>query len=49
MHAFFAERETAKIPEARLPAPRHFAKIAIIGGGHHGAGITVSSAGAVPR
>ena len=43
VHAFFAERETAKIPEAKAAAPRHFAKIAIIGGGTMGAGITVSA------
>ncbi|WP_312305292.1 3-hydroxyacyl-CoA dehydrogenase NAD-binding domain-containing protein [Diaphorobacter nitroreducens] len=43
VHAFFAERETAKIPEAQAAAPRHFAKIAIIGGGTMGAGITVSA------
>ena len=43
IHAFFAERETAKIPEAKAAAPRHFAKIAIIGGGTMGAGITVSA------
>ncbi|WP_404300464.1 3-hydroxyacyl-CoA dehydrogenase NAD-binding domain-containing protein [Alicycliphilus denitrificans] len=43
VHAFFAERETAKIPEAKAAAPRHFAKLAIIGGGTMGAGITVSA------
>lgn len=43
IHAFFAERETAKIPEAKAAASRHFAKIAIIGGGTMGAGITVSA------
>lgn len=43
VHAFFAERETAKIPEAQAAAPRHFAKIAIIGGGTMGAGITVAA------
>ena len=43
IHAFFAERETTKIPEAKAAAPRHFAKIAIIGGGTMGAGITVSA------
>lgn len=43
IHAFFAEKETAKIPEAKAAAPRHFAKIAIIGGGTMGAGITVSA------
>ena len=43
VHAFFAERETAKIPEAKAAAPRHFAHIAVIGGGTMGAGITVSA------
>lgn len=43
VHAFFAERETAKIPEAKAAAPRPFAKLAIIGGGTMGAGITVSA------
>lgn len=43
IHAFFAERETAKIPEARAAQPRAFSKIAIIGGGTMGAGITVSA------
>ena len=43
IHAFFAEKETAKIPEAKAAAPRHFAKIAVIGGGTMGAGITVSA------
>jgi 3-hydroxyacyl-CoA dehydrogenase len=42
IHAF-AERETAKIPEARAAQPRAFSKIAIIGGGTMGAGITVSA------
>ncbi|MDY0107787.1 MAG: 3-hydroxyacyl-CoA dehydrogenase NAD-binding domain-containing protein, partial [Giesbergeria sp.] len=43
IHAFFAERETAKIPEAKAAAPRAFASIAVIGGGTMGAGITVSA------
>ncbi|AVO49821.1 3-hydroxyacyl-CoA dehydrogenase [Melaminivora suipulveris] len=43
VHAFFAERETAKIPEARAAQPRPFARLAIIGGGTMGAGITVSA------
>lgn len=43
IHAFFAERETAKIPEARAAQPRALSKIAIIGGGTMGAGITVSA------
>ena len=43
VHAFFAEREVAKVPEAKLAAPRAFSTIAIIGGGTMGAGITVSA------
>lgn len=43
IHAFFAERETAKIPEAKAAAPRPFSKLAIIGGGTMGAGITVAA------
>ena len=43
IHAFFAEREVTKIPEAKAAAPRAFAKLAIIGGGTMGAGITVSA------
>ena len=43
IHAFFAERETSKIPEAKAAAPRAFAKLAIIGGGTMGAGITVAA------
>ncbi len=43
IHAFFAEREVSKIPEAKAAAPRAFAKLAIIGGGAMGAGITVAA------
>ena len=43
VHAFFAELETAKIPEAKAAAPRALASIAVIGGGTMGAGITVSA------
>ena len=43
VHAFFAEREVTKVPEAKLAAPRAFSTIAIIGGGTMGAGITVSA------
>ncbi|GKS89949.1 3-hydroxyacyl-CoA dehydrogenase NAD-binding domain-containing protein [Acidovorax sp. SUPP2539] len=43
IHAFFAERETAKIPEARAAAPRTVDRIAVIGGGTMGAGIAVSA------
>ncbi len=43
IHAFFAEREVVKIPEAKAAAPRAFATIAIIGGGTMGAGIAVAA------
>ena len=43
VHAFFAEREVAKIPEAKAAAPRALASIAIVGGGTMGAGITVAA------
>ena len=43
VHAFFAERETAKIPEAKAAAPRAFSTLAIIGGGTMGAGIAVAA------
>lgn len=43
IHAFFAEREVSKIPEAKAAAPRAFAKLAIIGGGTMGAGITLAA------
>ncbi len=43
IHAFFAEREVAKVPEAKAAAPRPVASIAVIGGGTMGAGITVSA------
>jgi len=43
VHAFFSERETAKIPEAKAAQPRPFAKLSIIGGGTMGAGITVAA------
>ncbi len=43
IHAFFAEREVAKVPEAQAAAPRPVASIAVIGGGTMGAGITVSA------
>ena len=43
IHAFFAERETAKIPEAKAAQPRTIAQLAVIGGGTMGAGITVSA------
>lgn len=43
IHAFFAEREVVKIPEAQAAAPRAITKLAVIGGGTMGAGITVSA------
>ena len=43
IHAFFAEREVAKVPEAALASPRPLNRIAVIGGGTMGAGITVSA------
>ncbi|MBS0293889.1 MAG: enoyl-CoA hydratase/isomerase family protein [Proteobacteria bacterium] len=43
VHAFFSERETAKIPEAKAAAPRPFTRLSIIGGGTMGAGITVAA------
>ncbi|WP_026436601.1 3-hydroxyacyl-CoA dehydrogenase NAD-binding domain-containing protein [Acidovorax sp. JHL-9] len=43
IHAFFAEREVVKVPEAQAAAPRAFARIGIIGGGTMGAGIAVSA------
>ena len=43
IHAFFSERESAKIPEAKAAAPRALNAIAVIGGGTMGAGITVAA------
>ena len=43
IHALFAEREVAKVPEARAAAPRAVASVAIIGGGTMGAGIAVAA------
>lgn len=43
IHAFFAEREVTKIPEAKAAAPRAFNTLAIIGGGTMGAGIAVAA------
>jgi len=43
LHAFWAEREAAKIPEARATHPRAIEHIAVIGGGTMGAGITVAA------
>ena len=43
VHAFFAEREVVKVPEATSAAPRDIVRIGVIGGGTMGAGITVSA------
>lgn len=42
IHAFFIERESAKVPEAKTGTPLEISKMAVIGGGTMGAGITVS-------
>lgn len=42
IHAFFAERQTAKIPEAKAAKPRAFDQLGVIGGGTMGAGIAVA-------
>eukprot|EP01030_Chromulinospumella_sphaerica_P007766 gene7766-biopygen6727 len=43
IHAFFAEREVVKVPEAQAAQPRPVASIAVIGGGTMGAGIAVAA------
>ena len=42
VHAFFAERETAKSPETAGARPRPIAKVGVVGGGTMGAGIAVA-------
>lgn len=42
IHAFFAEREVVKVPEAKAAQPRPFNTIGVVGGGTMGAGIAVS-------
>ena len=42
VHAFFAERETAKAPETRAAQPRPLNSVGIVGGGTMGAGIAVA-------
>ncbi|NMK49539.1 3-hydroxyacyl-CoA dehydrogenase, partial [Achromobacter sp. Bel] len=42
VHAFFAERETAKIPELKEARPRRLEEVGVVGGGTMGAGIAVS-------
>ena len=39
VHAFFAEREVVKVPEARAARPRSCESLGVIGGGTMGAGI----------
>ncbi|MGO1118826.1 3-hydroxyacyl-CoA dehydrogenase NAD-binding domain-containing protein [Rhodovibrionaceae bacterium A322] len=41
-HAFFAEREVAKVPEMKSGTPRTLESIAVIGGGTMGASIAVA-------
>ncbi|SMG01904.1 3-hydroxyacyl-CoA dehydrogenase NAD-binding domain-containing protein [Burkholderia singularis] len=43
VHAFFAEREAAKSPEARRSAPRPLERIGVVGGGTMGAGIALAA------
>lgn len=43
IHAFFAERASAKVPENGRAEPRTLNKIGVIGGGTMGAGITVAA------
>ena len=42
VHAFFAERETARAPETRNAKPRPISGIGVVGGGTMGAGIAVA-------
>ncbi|MEG2902549.1 MAG: 3-hydroxyacyl-CoA dehydrogenase NAD-binding domain-containing protein, partial [Massilia sp.] len=42
VHAFFAERETARAPETRNAKPRPINSIGVVGGGTMGAGIAVA-------
>ncbi|KVF48292.1 MULTISPECIES: 3-hydroxyacyl-CoA dehydrogenase NAD-binding domain-containing protein [Burkholderia] len=43
VHAFFAEREAAKAPEARRASARPVGRIGVVGGGTMGAGIAVAA------
>jgi 3-hydroxyacyl-CoA dehydrogenase len=43
IHAFFAERDVVKVPEAAAAKPRALQSIGVVGGGTMGAGITVSA------
>jgi len=42
VHAFFAERAVAKVPEAMAAKPRPIARVGVVGGGTMGAGIAVA-------
>ncbi|MGB5705898.1 MAG: 3-hydroxyacyl-CoA dehydrogenase NAD-binding domain-containing protein [Arenicellales bacterium] len=42
IHAFFAQRKAAKIPESSIAHPRDIENVCVIGGGTMGAGITAS-------
>lgn len=43
IHAFFADREVAKIPELKTGTPRDITKMGVVGGGTMGAGIATSA------
>ena len=43
IHAFFAERASAKVPEAGRAQPRPLNNLGVVGGGTMGAGITVAA------
>lgn len=43
IHAFFAEREAAKVPEASAGRPRLVKSVGVVGGGTMGAGIAVAT------
>jgi len=43
IHAFFAERASAKVPEAGRAEPRPLNRLGVVGGGTMGAGITVAA------
>ncbi|KVE97062.1 3-hydroxyacyl-CoA dehydrogenase NAD-binding domain-containing protein [Burkholderia vietnamiensis] len=43
VHAFFAEREAAKAPEARRASARAVERVGVVGGGTMGAGIAVAA------
>lgn len=43
VHAFFAERAAAKVPESRAAPPRRIETVGVVGGGTMGAGIAVAA------